>query len=62
MPRIERIPKNQVQRPTLQNWPKKRTVAIQAYQRLESRKANLSVKMLNRIAQSMGKRLEIQFV
>ena len=34
----------------------------QAYQRLESRKANLSVKMLKRIAQSMGKRLEIQFV
>lgn len=34
----------------------------QAYQRLESRNANLSVKMLKRIAQSMGKRLEIQFV
>lgn len=34
----------------------------QAYQRLESRKANLSVKMLKRIAECMGKRLEIQFV
>ena len=34
----------------------------QAYQRLEDPKANLSVKMLKRIAESMGKRLEVQFV
>ncbi len=37
-------------------------VAYRAITRAEDPKANLSVKMLKRIAESMGKRLEVQFV
>lgn len=34
----------------------------QAYRRLEDPKANLSVRMLKRVAEGLGKRLEIRFV
>lgn len=35
---------------------------LQAYQRLENPKSNLSVRMLERIATALGKRLEVRFV